>query len=226
FSADLLLTPAGALQWVNNVYPLAGNFPSDGSGINLLRILPMRTTTRNMQTSDGKDDFLSDLRDVFASLQSQGGLPSDVRLLAMVPCGCGGEANLNGHVGFADTWAPENGIVPAANFESYGATWAHELGHTFGREHAGNWHGEAGGGGYDEKYPYYHGGIGQPGLALITEWWRAGGTPYFIAPGAANPEALGPHAHDFMSYGHLDPLNTGLWISPYTYTALFNKFKL
>ena len=225
-SADLLLTPAGALQWVNNVYPLAGNFPSDGAGINLIRILPMRTTTRNMQTSDGKDDFLADLRDVFASLQSQGGLPSDVRLLGMVPCGCGGEANLNGHVGFVDTWAQENGPVAASRFEGYGDIWAHELGHNFGRSHAGNWHGEAGGGGFDANYPNFHGGIGQPGLALITEWWRAGGTPFFIAPGTASTTALGPHAHDFMSYGHLDPLNTGLWVSPYTYNALFDKFKL
>lgn len=225
-AAELLFTPAGALQWVNNVYPLAGNFPSDGSGINIVRILPRRTTTRNMQTSSGKDAFLNDLRSLYATLQSQGGLPSDVRLLGMVPCGCGGEADLNGHSGFVDTWAEENGPVPAANFEGYGSTWAHELGHTFGRSHAGNWHGEAGGGGYDANFPYYHGGIGQPGLALITEWWRPGGIPYFIAPGTATPTNLGPHAHDFMSYGQNDPLNTGFWVSPYTYKALFDKFKL
>lgn len=223
-SAELLFTPAGALQWTNNVYPLPGNFPSDGTGINLIRILPMRTTTRNMQTSDGKDDFLDDLRGVFANLQSQGGLPSDVRLLAMVPCGCGGQAELSGHVGFVDTWASENGPVPAANFEGYGDIWAHELGHTYGREHAGNWHGEADGGGYDENFPYFHGGIGVPGIALITEWWRPGGTPYLINPGVTNP--LGKHAHDFMSYGHTDPLNTGMWVSPYTYYNLFKVFRL
>ncbi|MBI1762380.1 MAG: hypothetical protein HYR56_13180 [Acidobacteria bacterium] len=227
-SAELLFTPAGALQWTNNVYPLPGNFPSDSAGINLIRILPRRTTTRNLQTQSGKDAFLADLQSLLASLQSQSGsnIPSDTRLLGMVPCGCGGEAYLNGRAGFVDTWAEENGPVPAANFEGYGTTWAHELGHTFGRSHAGNWHGEAGGGGFDANYPNFHGGIGQPGLALITEWWRAGGTPYFIAPGAANPEALGPHAHDFMSYGQNDPLNTGFWVSPYTYTALFSKFKL
>jgi hypothetical protein len=225
-SAELLFTPGVALQWTNNVYPLAGNFPSNGAGINLIRILPRRTTTRNLQSDSGQSAFLSDLRALLASLQSQGGLPGDVRLLAMVPCGCGGRAYLGGQVGFADTWAEENGPVPVASYEGYGSTWAHELGHNFGREHGGNWHGEEGGGGYDENFPNYHGGIGQPGLALITEWWRAGGTPYFIAPGAANPEALGAHAHDFMSYGHLDPLNTGLWVSPYTYSNLFNKFKL
>ena len=225
-SAELLFTPGVALQWVNNVYPLAGNFPSNGAGINLVRILPRRTTTRNLQTASGQTAFLNDLRSVLANLQSQGGLPGDVRLLGTVPCGCGGRASLGGQVGFADTWAEENGRVPEASFEGYGSTWAHELGHNFGREHGGNWHGEEGGGGHDENFPFFHGGIGQPGLALITNWWKPGGTPYFIAPGAANPNALGPHAHDFMSYGHLDPLNTGLWVSPYTYNALFNKFKL
>jgi hypothetical protein len=29
-----------------------------------------------------------------------------------------------------------------------------------------------------------------------------------------------------MSYGQNDPLNTGFWVSPYTYKALFDKFKL
>src|SRR5262249_33374293 len=156
--------------------------------------------------------------------ESEGGLPSDVRLLAMVPCGCGGQAELSGHVGFADTWASENGPVPAANFEGYGNFWAHELGHTYGREHAGNWHGEAGGGGYDGNFPYFHGGIGAPGITLITGWWRPGGTPYLIKPGVTSP--LGPHAHDFMSYGHTDPLNTGMWVSPYTYFNLFKVFQI
>lgn len=223
-SAELLFTPAGALQYTNNTYPLPGNFPSDAAGIKLLRILPMQTTTRNMQTSDGKSKFLSDLQMLYNLLKAQGGIPSDTRLLAMVPCGCGGQAYLGGRVAFADTWASENGAVPAGSFEGYGSTWAHELGHSYGREHAGNWHGEAGGGGYDENFPYFHGGIGVPGLALNTFWWKQGGTPFFIPTGTLNP--LGNHAHDFMSYGHLDPLNTGLWISPYTYNALYNVFKV
>ncbi len=223
-SAELLFTPAGALQYTNNTYPLPGNFPSDAAGIKLLRILPMQTTTRNMQTSDGKSKFLSDLQMLYNLLKAQGGIPSDTRLLAMVPCGCGGQAYLGGRVAFADTWASENGAVPARSFEGYGSTWAHELGHSYGREHAGNWHGEEGGGGHDENFPYFHGGIGVPGLALNTFWWKQGGTPFFIPTGTLNP--LGNHAHDFMSYGHLDPLNTSLWISPYTYNALYNVFKV
>jgi hypothetical protein len=221
-SAELLFTPGVALQWTNNVFPLPGNFPSDASGINLLRYLPTRVTTRDLHTDGGQTDFLSDLQSLLAGLQSQGGLPGDVRLLAMVPCGCGGRAYLNGQVAFVDTWATENGELPTASFEGYGSTWAHELSHNFGREHAGNWHGEAGGGGYDENFPYFHGGIGLPGVALNTYWWKPDGVPYFIDPGQLDP--LGPHAHDYMSYGHLDPLNTGMWTSPYTYGALFNKF--
>jgi hypothetical protein len=222
-SADLLLTPAGALQWVNNVFPLPGNFPSDGSGINLLRILPTRTTHHTLKFRDSSQGaFLTELQGLLAHLQSQGGLPGDTRLLAMVPCGCGGAAR--GSVAFADTWSLENGPAKAENFDDYGNIWAHELGHTFGRKHAGNDHGESSGGDVDGSFPFAHGGIGQPGLALITEWWNAGGTPYFIAPGVTNP--LGPHAHDFMSYGHTDSLNTNMWVSPYTYSALFNKFKL
>src|SRR5262245_39986551 len=221
---ELLFTPGVALQWTNNVFPLPGNFPSNGSGINLLRILPMWTTTRDLQTDDGKSAFLSDLQNRLAALQSQGGLPGDVRLLGMVPCGCGGQGVVDGQVAFADTWATENGQLPIANYEAYGNTWAHELGHNFGREHAGNWHGEAGGGGFDENFPYYHGGIGLPGLAINTYWWKPDGTPYLIAPSAVNPP--GGHAHDFMSYGDLDPLNTGMWVSPYTYTNLFDKFRI
>jgi hypothetical protein len=222
-SPELLITPGVALQWTNNVFPLPGNFPSNGSGINLLRILPAQLTTRDLGPTSNRSAFLDDLQSVLASLQSQGGLPGDVRLLGMVPFGQGGAARLNGQVAFVDTWATQNGPVPTGSFEGYGVTWAHELGHSFGRQHAGNWHGEENGGGYDENFPYFHGGIGLPGLAINTFWWKPGGVPYLIAPGTLNP--LGPHAHDFMSYGHLDPpMNTGMWVSPYTYTGLFNKF--
>jgi hypothetical protein len=78
-------------------------------------------------------------------------------------------------------------------------------------------------GDYDENFPYFHGGIGLPGLAINTYWWK-GSLPYFIAPGMLDP--LGRHAHDFMSYGHFDLLNTDFWVSPYTYTGLFNKFRI
>jgi hypothetical protein len=224
-SPDLLKTPVGALQWVNNVYPLPGNFPSTDSGIHLLRILPTQTTTLDLRNDLSNSIFLLQLRAVLSSLQSQEGLPGDTRLLAMVPWGGGGIAKANGQVAFVDTWSPENNptIVSDDDLEDYGELWAHELAHTFGRDHAGNWHGEAAQGVYDESFPYFHGGIGLPGLAINTYWWKPGGVPYLIAPG--NPPA--PHAHDFMSYGQNDLLiNTGFWVSPYTYSALFNQFRI
>lgn len=69
-----------------------------------------------------------------------------------------------------------------------------------------------------------------PGFNTITVKFQdcrgavQSGTPYFITPGELNP--LGMHAHDFMSYGHLDALNSGAWVSPYTYANLFDTFWL
>jgi hypothetical protein len=120
----------------------------------------------------------------------------------------------------ADTWVVEHGVVPEKNFESYGAVWSHELGHNFGREHAGNAHDEEAP--QDLNFPYPHGGIGEPGLALTTEWWNS--SPFLLDPGI--PASGQKHAHDFMSYGDANDLSdhTNDWISPYTYKALFQQF--
>jgi hypothetical protein len=120
----------------------------------------------------------------------------------------------------ADTWAVEHGVVPLINFESYGAVWSHELGHNFGRQHAGDAHNEEAP--QDLSFPYPHGGIGEPGLALTTEWWNA--SPFLMDPGI--PATGQKHAHDFMSYGDANDLDdhTHDWISPYTYKALFQQF--
>lgn len=219
---DIFFTPMGALQWLNDVYPLAGNFPGPDSTINLVRILPMQITTSNLHDSDEQDDFMDDLGDLLDDLQGDAGdsWPSDVHLLAMTPCGCGGLGNEPGNVGLADTWAVENGVVPDAGFEGYGAVWSHELGHNFGREHAGNAHNEDDP--QDLSFPYAHGDIGEPGLALTTEWWNA--SPFLILPGISVTGQK--HAHDFMSYGDVNDQadHTHDWISPYTYKALFQTF--
>src|SRR5262249_47782079 len=65
---DILFTPMGALQWLNNVYPVAGNFPGDGSGVRLLRYLPTRTTSKNLHNDDDGGDFLDDLQDILDGL--------------------------------------------------------------------------------------------------------------------------------------------------------------
>jgi hypothetical protein len=218
---DIFLTPMGALQWLNNVYPLPGNFPAPDSGINLLRILSMQETSAELHDRDEEDDFLDDLGDLLDDLKCAAGnsWPSDVHILATTPCGCGGLGNTPGNAAVADSWAVENGVVPVDHFEFYGATWSHELGHNFGREHAGNSHDEED---PDLSFPYPHGDIGEPGLALTTEWWNS--SPFLVLPGIGADGRK--HAHDFMSYGDVnDPTDhTHDWISPYTYKPLFQKF--
>ncbi|MEP6633027.1 MAG: hypothetical protein ABJA62_02350 [Luteimonas sp.] len=223
---DILFTPMAALQWMNNVYPVRGNFPSDGSGIRLLRILPMSSTSKNLCFNcDDGGDFLDDLNAIHTDLflEQYGVWPTHFQVLAITPCGCGGRARIGGYAGYADDWNLESGtIVPQGTMESYGAIWAHELGHNFGRKHASNAHGESSGGGVDSGFPNPHGGIGVSGLAITTEWWN--GTPFVINPGTA--ETGQKHAHDLMSYGQTTGDNTNEWISPYTFKALYNRIGL
>lgn len=211
---DILFTPMLALQYVNNVYPLSGDFPSDATGIKLLRILPMGSTDRDLEPTEGKRDFLNDLAEVASDVQDQYG--SDVHLFGMTPFGYGGMAFRPGTVGFGHTWPVEGvsdtGIVPLRLVEIIGSVWAHELAHNFGRKHATSAHGERGA---DANFPYAHGGIGEPGVVTSTMKWL--GSPLVISP----DQPLGAHAHDFMAYG-LKPL----WVSPYTYKALFSKFSV
>jgi hypothetical protein len=70
----------------------------------------------------------------------------------------------------------------------------------------------------DSGFPYAHGSIGEPGVAIGTEGWN--GTPFVIAVGT--PASGSGHAHDFMSYGSVDGTadNTNSWVSPYTYNKL------
>jgi hypothetical protein len=184
----------------------------------------MQNTNRDLHTGDGGDDFISDLDGVLSDLQDQSDSYSGTNLLAMLPCGCGGRGEEPGSVSYADTWAQEHGQIPIKNFESYGSTWAHELGHNFGREHAGDSHGEEPP--QDLSFPYLHGSIGEPGLAITTEWWNA--VPFIIPPGVPAPGGQSyKHAHDFMSYGMPnDPgEHTFSWISPYTYEAIFTQLE-
>jgi hypothetical protein len=221
-TADLLLAPMGILQWVNNVYPVSGKFPEDGSGINLLRILPLHATRRDLSNpNDDGSDFLVDLQDIMDELECQNSWPSGAQLLAMVPFGRGGQAGQR-NVAYGDTWASQKGVVPAKHFGFYGSIWAHEIGHQVGRDHAGNSHREADEPSPDLNFPHAHGSIGEPGLATTTEWWN--GSPFLVSPSVPATDEH-PHAHDFMSYGITVPENhTSSWVSPYTYGALFQKF--
>lgn len=222
---DILFTPMGALQWLNNVYPLAGRFPSSGSGIRLLRILPTQPTSRDLHTGTGIGDFLDDLQDVMNDLLDQSGSnwPNDAKLFGMVPSGSGGAGRMPGNVAYGDTWAVENGLVPQTNYESYGSIWAQEIAHNLGRKHVSTDHGENPPS--DPNFPVPHGGIAEPGAATITGYWLTQ-PPSLIDPGNA-AECRG-HAHDFMSYGSVNSVSgehTRSWVSPFTYKALFKSFE-
>lgn len=220
---DVVATPDldfAPLQWLNDVFPLSGSFPDHDSAIRLVRILPMQTTTKDLHDNGEEDDFLDDAGDLLDELRCEAGdsWPSEVHLMAFVPCGCGGEGNDPGGAGLADIWLREKAPLPDSMIEFYGATWAHELGHNFGRNHAGNAHGEGNADDdVDTAFPYPHGGIGEPGLALTTESWNA--SPFLILPGM--PVTGQKHAHDFMSYGDGTTDHTHDWVSPYTFKALF-----
>lgn len=210
---DILFAPMLTLQFVNNVFPLSGDFPSDAAGIKVVRILPMRSTDRNLATFDAAGDFQDELEDLASDVLDQYG--SDVRLFGMTPCfPCAGAAG-SGRVAYGDSWAMENGIIPLEKVPDYGEHWAHEFGHTFGRAHLSNDHNEVAGGDVDLGSPYAHGGIGEPGVAISTMQWL--GSPHLIPPYPPD----GTHAHDFMSYGR-----SPRWVSPYTYKALFSKLRV
>ena len=173
---ELLLTIGVGLQWVNNLFPLAGGFPDNERGVNLIAVLPQRTTTLDlMECAAGttgvtttiepgdfpppppkcpqRRAFQTELQNVLEDWHAANpGQPADTRLLAIVPCDCGGEVrSIGGSVGFSDAWPVESGTPQPSDIRQYAETFAHELGHMFGRQHArkdedGVW--------VDENWPY------------------------------------------------------------------------
>jgi hypothetical protein len=112
---------------------------------------------------------------------------------------------------------------PACVAEASPWVAAHELAHCIGFEHAGNAHGEADGGGFDERFPYPHGTTGVVGFDTTAMVAIPIDGPY--PPGA--PDLRDPcrqcdvvadacSTHDFLSYGD-DPN----WISDYTHRNIF-----
>jgi hypothetical protein len=207
------------LRWMNNVYPLGGDTPDDQGGTAnagiAIRVLPVRTFSLKLPETNGA--MLMDLQEVLDDLKSQpvNPAPHDALILGIGPSGRGGVASSNSDVAYGDARAVED-AVKIGDPEAYGEVWAQEIGHSFGLDHVSTDHGEMPP--TDSSFPEAHGGIGQPGLALITDQWK--GTPYLIDPG--NPVTGGKHAHDFMSYGspNSDGDHSESWVSPYVYTKL------
>ena len=218
-TADPGATLIGGLGYLNNVFPLTGNFPTDPSGINVT-ILPTRPTS--LVLARDNDRMLFALQGILDDLLSQSGntLPADTHILGVAPSGSGGVANMPGTAAFGDTRALESATFPVTDPEFYGAIWAQEIAHNFGRLHVSTSHGEQPPS--DANFPYLHGGIGEPGLAIGTEGWN--GTPFVLKPGV--PADGSKHAHDFMSYGQPNDAadHTNSWVSPFTYQGLMSSF--
>ena len=217
-TADTGNTLMGGLGYFNNVYPLTGNFPTDTSGINLT-ILPTRPTPLVLPRDN--DRMLFGLQQILDELLSQPGntLPADTHILGVGPSGQGVAYN-PGTAAYGDIRAIEDASVQN-DPEFYGSVWAQEIGHNFGRQHVSTSHGEMPPS--DPNFPYDHGGIGEPGLAIGTEGWN--GTPFVLNPGL--PANGSKHAHDFMSYGMTQDVadHTFSWVSPFTYTGLARAFQ-
>lgn len=219
-TADTGASLLNGLGYLNNVFPISGNFPTDTSGINLT-LLPLRTT--GLELPRDNDRMLFNLQNILDDLLSQPGntLPADTRILGVGPSGHGGVAYRPGTVAYGDIRATED-PAEASDPENYGAVWAQELAHSFGRMHVSTSHGEMPP--TDPDFPYAHGGIGEPGFAIGTEGWN--GTPFVVSPG--NPGNGAKHAHDFMSYGAPNDRadHTFSWTSPYTYNGLMKTFQI
>jgi hypothetical protein len=218
-TADAGATLIGGLGYLNNVFPLTGNFPTDTSGINVT-ILQTRPT--DLILARDNDRMLYALQNILDDLLSQSGntLPADTHILGVAPSGSGGVANMPGTAAFGDIRAIESTTFPATDPEFYGAIWAQEIAHNFGRMHVSTSHNEQPPS--DPNFPYPHGGIGEPGLAIGTEGWN--GTPFVMLPGI--PADGSKHAHDFMSYGQPNDAadHTQSWVSPFTYQGLMSSF--
>jgi hypothetical protein len=136
-------------------------------------------------------------------------LPVNFSYFGIIP------APVNAWVGVARDGCAVGKVDSASLTDDILSSVAHEVGHTYGRPHAGcNVHDYNPEGSPCDPipavFPCAHGGICDYGFDTVA--LRA------IAPGDTT-DVYG-HVHDFMSYGGGDQ-----WISPYTYQKLFDTLK-
>jgi hypothetical protein len=118
---------------------------------------------------------------------------------------------------------------PACVSESTPFVAAQELAHGLGRHHAGNSHGEDGGGGHDSRYPHPHGKIGNFGFD-VTDWYAVDveysydltSIPAFLQTSGrmCASDAMPTEScvtHSYLSYG-AGPY----WTSSYSWNAIWN----
>nr|MEE4268699.1 hypothetical protein [Candidatus Krumholzibacteria bacterium] len=145
------------------------------------------------EEGDAQDRFL--IRNYLPSGELRAAPPNEYHaFLYDNPNSCGGHAYL---------FSPflRTGVCGAPQF-----TAAHELIHAIGSEHAGNGHGEDGGGGYDLNYPGNHGQVEDNTWGLDVYNLRVY-PPSLVTPGDNR-------THCLMSYGG------NKWISRYTWNRV------
>ena len=152
--------------------------------------------------------------------QSDNTFPRTAHILGVAPSGSGGVANRPGTAAFGDTRAIESTTFPATDPEYYGAIWAQEIGHNFGRMHVSTSHKKSRRA--TRTFPIPMAASASRALAIGTEGWN--GTPFVMLPGI--PADGSKHAHDFMSYGQSNDAadHTHSWVSPFTYQGLMSSF--
>nr|MEE4266526.1 FlgD immunoglobulin-like domain containing protein [Candidatus Krumholzibacteria bacterium] len=191
-STDLVPRPT-LVHLANTVRSLHDLLPvADGSrGVRLMPWRYVDWSGHQDDWNDGQDAFM--IENYLPGGELRAAPPNDFYAFLFWGGGpnCSGHAHLNS---------------PFLRSAACGAppyTAAHELNHAIGAAHAGNGHGEAGGGGYDTEYPGWHGQVEDDSWGLDVYTLR-------LYPPEV-PTIGDNRRHDFMSYGG------NQWVSRYSW---------
>lgn len=180
-----------ALMSFQEILPIA-------DGIRGIRLHPWRNVDWVGPREDEDGNDLLDIAMIRRWLPTgtlEGNPPNDYYAFLYDRSWCAGHAFLNTPYLISNTCGAPSYVV------------AHELSHAIGRPHAGNGHGEAGGGGYDVSYPMSHGQV-EPNTFGVDVYNGRVYPPELPAFSLLLPEEL---RHDYMSYGPYG------WVSQYTW---------
>jgi hypothetical protein len=180
-----LLQLQGALRSLYDVLPIADGL----RGIRLLPWINVDWSGTAEGWNDDQDEFL--IANFLPGGELRAAPPNDYyAFLYWGAAGCSGHAALFSPF-LRSSACPKPSLV-----------LAHELNHAIGAAHAGNGHGEAGGGGFDGNYPGGHGQVEPDSWGIDVYDLR------LYPPTASNVEGT---RHDYMSYG------PDQWVSRYTW---------
>ncbi len=178
---------ARTLRSLHDVLPIA-----DGSrGVRLMPWSYVDWSGTSDEWNDGQDAYL--IENYLPGGELHAAPPNDYYAFLY----WGGGPNCSGHAPLFSPFLRST----ACGAPPYVA--AHELNHAIGAAHAGNGHGEAGGGGFDDEYPGWHGQV-------ESDTW--GMDVYDLSLYPPTAAVIGDNnRHDFMSYGG------NQWVSRYSW---------